>query len=57
MVAAELALTDALGISHYILAVGPSLGGMPSKHLLQSRWKTIYQKSYQAIGSLLSLGK
>ena len=28
MVAAELALTDALGISHYILAVGPSLGGM-----------------------------
>jgi homoserine O-acetyltransferase len=28
MVAAELALTDALGISHYILSVGPSLGGM-----------------------------
>ena len=30
MVKAELALTDALGISHYILAVGPSLGGMRS---------------------------
>jgi len=30
MVAAELALTDALGISHYVLAVGPSLGGMRS---------------------------
>jgi homoserine O-acetyltransferase len=30
MVAAELALTNALGISHYILAVGPSLGGMRS---------------------------
>jgi homoserine O-acetyltransferase len=28
MVAAELALTDALGISNYLLAVGPSLGGM-----------------------------
>jgi homoserine O-acetyltransferase len=28
MVSAELALTNALGISHYILAVGPSLGGM-----------------------------
>ncbi|MFZ4064566.1 MAG: homoserine O-acetyltransferase MetX [Candidatus Nanopelagicaceae bacterium] len=28
MVAGELALTNALGISHYILAVGPSLGGM-----------------------------
>ncbi len=30
MVAAELALTDLLEISHYILAVGPSLGGMRS---------------------------
>jgi len=30
MVAAELALSDALGISHYVLAVGPSLGGMRS---------------------------
>ena len=30
MVSAELALTNALGISHYILAVGPSLGGMRS---------------------------
>ena len=30
MVGAELALTNALGISHYILAVGPSLGGMRS---------------------------
>jgi len=30
MVAAELALTNALGISHYVLAVGPSLGGMRS---------------------------
>ena len=28
MVAAELALTDALGISNYLLAVGPSLRGM-----------------------------
>ena len=28
MVKAEIALTDLLGISHYILAVGPSLGGM-----------------------------
>ena len=28
MVGAELALTNALGISHYVLAVGPSLGGM-----------------------------
>jgi len=28
MVAAEVAFSDALGISHYILAVGPSLGGM-----------------------------
>jgi homoserine O-acetyltransferase len=28
MVGAELAVTNALGISHYILAVGPSLGGM-----------------------------
>jgi len=30
MVAAELALTNLLKISHYILAVGPSLGGMRS---------------------------
>ena len=30
MVAAELALTKALGISKYVLAVGPSLGGMRS---------------------------
>ncbi len=30
MVEAELALTNALGISHYILALGPSLGGMRS---------------------------
>ena len=30
MVSTELALTNALGISHYILAVGPSLGGMRS---------------------------
>lgn len=30
MVQAELALTNALGISHYILALGPSLGGMRS---------------------------
>ncbi|CAB4893757.1 unannotated protein [freshwater metagenome] len=30
MVAAELALTNLLQISHYILAVGPSLGGMRS---------------------------
>ena len=30
MVAAELALTNLLNISHYILAVGPSLGGMRS---------------------------
>jgi len=28
MVGVELAVTNALGISHYILAVGPSLGGM-----------------------------
>jgi homoserine O-acetyltransferase len=30
MVAAELALTELLGISQYLLAVGPSLGGMRS---------------------------
>jgi homoserine O-acetyltransferase/O-succinyltransferase len=30
MVQAELELTNRLGISHYILAVGPSLGGMRS---------------------------
>lgn len=30
MVQAELSLTNALGISHYILALGPSLGGMRS---------------------------
>jgi homoserine O-acetyltransferase/O-succinyltransferase len=30
LVAAELALTNALGISHYVLVVGPSLGGMRS---------------------------
>ncbi|MEI6868079.1 MAG: homoserine O-acetyltransferase [Actinomycetes bacterium] len=30
MVKAELVLTDLLNISHYILAVGPSLGGMRS---------------------------
>ena len=30
MVKAELVLTDILNISHYILAVGPSLGGMRS---------------------------
>ncbi len=30
MVAAELALTDLLGIKKYLLAVGPSLGGMRS---------------------------
>ncbi len=30
MVAAELALTEALGIRKYVLAVGPSLGGMRS---------------------------
>ena len=30
MVAAELAFTNLLGITHYILAVGPSIGGMRS---------------------------
>jgi homoserine O-acetyltransferase len=30
MVAAEVAFSDALGISRYVLAVGPSLGGMRS---------------------------
>jgi len=48
MVAAEVAFSDALGISHYKLAVGPSLGGMRSLE-----WAIQYP---ERIGAICTIG-